>query len=746
MNVNVKKHIGINFLVFLLILAIILACIRFIIPFAVEKAANSKKDVFTKEDYISYSAKSESLSGYYTLLASQKTDIEGMSKLDKIMSGLLVEDGADTDGDGLTDKEELEVYHTDPRKKSTADDLYSDKEKVDMGVDPTKPIHDDRQGKVINNSVSEVDLTVDTVDKAYASIQNVTGVFETLYHNDTTVYPWVGKYTIYRDYIISGFTGNMSVDVGQILSENKGLSADDFILLVSYDCNFNKVRKVNIKVNRNVLNTELKNEDTHLVIVANKKKKSTINQLISNLEVIKSDPAQAIAGNLDMKLSGFDALAVGFPIFRPTIYYSSSGNEETDKGWLKSMASSSVAVFEMAPKEKNFKQVSKTELIVRKTIAKIFNHVIPHNDDHTGRILPVYFNYEDTIGFTAADTIVGKEQAEKSADSVEIDETKTNGAAIGSNQPTLIKAEQNQDFLPGNVFPFGNFKTNFANNGICAGISSYTMNLYNQGTVSPFGSFDLSKIEDTSQTDGSTVTFDISKDAENKTLLDRGLSDFRNKQWMDDFQSGNTAPTDADNQFFNMLAAYWGISNTVDASPYMTSTANRPSYATIKRMMAAIDSGKILQFDAKATSVNGRGDLYKDATSDKVYGINAKNYDLDKDAIDADLYGYHSVNLYDYKQVSAIAANGNKTITTYFRVYDSNFPTNTETNYLVCVSKSENDDSPVEYIYMPSADQYVMGSYYNMVYGNYFKVVDETGKNYVDFVRQADQTSSQYFK
>ena len=430
MNINVKKHIKTRFLIFLLVLTIILTGIWIIILFAAEKAADAQKDIFTKESYISYNANSEALNKFYASLASQNTDIKGMTKLDKAMSGLLTEDNADTDGDGLTDKEELEIYHTDPKKKSTADDLYSDKEKVDMGVDPTKPIHDNRQGQLINNSVSEIHLSVDTVDKAYATIQNVTGIFESIYNDDTTVYPWAGKYTVYRDYIISGFTGNMSINVDQILSENDKLSAEDLIVLISYDCDFNKVKNVKAKTNGNTLNTELKNEDTHLVIIANKKAKSVMAQLISNLSIAKKDPTQAIAGNLDMTLSGFDALAVGFPILRPTIYYSSSGNEETDKGWLKSMASSSVAVFEMAPKEKNFKQVSKTELIVRKTFSKIFNHVIPQNNDHTGRILPVYFNYEDTIGFTAADTIVGKTRAEEAADAVEIDESKTDGVKV----------------------------------------------------------------------------------------------------------------------------------------------------------------------------------------------------------------------------------------------------------------------------------------------------------------------------
>lgn len=42
---------------------------------------------------------------------------------------------ADTDMDGLTDKEEVETYHTDPTKASTSGDLYTDGYKVEHEMD-----------------------------------------------------------------------------------------------------------------------------------------------------------------------------------------------------------------------------------------------------------------------------------------------------------------------------------------------------------------------------------------------------------------------------------------------------------------------------------------------------------------------------------------------------------------------------------------------------------------------------------
>ena len=44
-------------------------------------------------------------------------------------------DHSDTDGDGLTDKEEIEVYGSDPLLQSTAGDLYFDGYKLEHGMD-----------------------------------------------------------------------------------------------------------------------------------------------------------------------------------------------------------------------------------------------------------------------------------------------------------------------------------------------------------------------------------------------------------------------------------------------------------------------------------------------------------------------------------------------------------------------------------------------------------------------------------
>lgn len=42
----------------------------------------------------------------------------------------------DSDGDGLTDRDEIEKYYTDPQKVDTDQDGFTDKEEIDNGYNP----------------------------------------------------------------------------------------------------------------------------------------------------------------------------------------------------------------------------------------------------------------------------------------------------------------------------------------------------------------------------------------------------------------------------------------------------------------------------------------------------------------------------------------------------------------------------------------------------------------------------------
>jgi hypothetical protein len=92
-------------------------------------------------------------------LGNKPSDIEGWTMLDKLNAGLQPIEGVDSDADGLTDKEEIEIYHSDPAKASTAGDLYKDGYKVEQGMD-LNTYYDYTEEFVFEyNSCDDVDLT-----------------------------------------------------------------------------------------------------------------------------------------------------------------------------------------------------------------------------------------------------------------------------------------------------------------------------------------------------------------------------------------------------------------------------------------------------------------------------------------------------------------------------------------------------------------------------------------------------------
>ena len=137
------------------------------------------------------------------------SDIEGMTKWDKYKAGLSVAAGADTDGDGLTDREEIEVYKTDPLKVSSAGDLYSDGYKVQNGMDPTAAYDYGGDYEFPYNTCPEVSLVpksptdFNAVVTALPDVESVSGL---------------QVYTAYRVY---NYGGRFSADLADLLSRDQ---------------------------------------------------------------------------------------------------------------------------------------------------------------------------------------------------------------------------------------------------------------------------------------------------------------------------------------------------------------------------------------------------------------------------------------------------------------------------------------------------------------------------------------------
>lgn len=72
-------------------------------------------------------------------LSQTDSDLDGISNSDEINIYHTDPNKADTDGDGLLDGDEIKIYHTNPLKWDTDGDGYSDGYKVRRGVNPLGP-------------------------------------------------------------------------------------------------------------------------------------------------------------------------------------------------------------------------------------------------------------------------------------------------------------------------------------------------------------------------------------------------------------------------------------------------------------------------------------------------------------------------------------------------------------------------------------------------------------------------------
>lgn len=153
-----------------------------------------------------------------------ESDIAGMTVWDKVQAGLQYTSGSDSDGDGLTDKEEIEVYGSDPLKVSSSSDCYPDGYKV---------VHNMSLSKYYNYA-DDIELNIpDYVDIKVARAEDTfSEVLKWDYWKQFYVAELDGLNHI-AGLSVDGYTGYLTVDLTKFLN---GRKADDVtVYLISKD-------------------------------------------------------------------------------------------------------------------------------------------------------------------------------------------------------------------------------------------------------------------------------------------------------------------------------------------------------------------------------------------------------------------------------------------------------------------------------------------------------------------------------
>jgi hypothetical protein len=577
-------------------------------------------------------------------------------------------DGSDSDYDGLTDKEEIEEYGTDPLKASTAGDLYTDGYKVANDMDLFSFVDYDRDIVFEYNECQEVLLDADEPTDLYAVVQDYTSRYSLSDY---------GINTIYKGYWMYNYNGTVQIDLTSLFNDcqigyddiNVWVCQGDFII-----CGISNLEKCKYKKDENIITLKYSfslGQSYYIYITGKQEKFSSFLSSISknsSLQIEGADNANGIA------------FIYGSPIIEQFfnvsghIYYSELNDDTKNSLFLnRAINYCNTTILGSKITDDDTDKLTSTDALTVKLKEEFFQKVLPMcaakpvGEEKFWNYIFNYTIYEDE----------GYELASGS-------DSESNGEEerrYYNNYHTAFDPYEDE-------LPFQNFESEYAAGGNCAGISHLTAYLFNNGNIPSSGSYN-------------GISWDLSGDSENATLINRGLYDYKSRNFVDDNSGKNDnyigeGLSAGEKEFVKMIGAYWSESNDkVDLNQYVISS--KQSYydwTLAEKMMDYLDQGKVLCVGMLLN--NGTG---------------------------------HEVNLYDYYYTSAGEL--------IFRVYDSNIPQNSRDGYelncdgacyLQCKEVIRPDGArSFVYLYWPIQDNngYLASSAYCLMEYNAFVVTDE---------------------
>lgn len=532
----------------LVIIAIITILIITILLFMFVWSDSSKLTMTNNDEEPIFSNDMFSQEGYEDFLAEETSDIVGLSRLDKYKMGLNPNDNSDTDGDGLSDKDEIEKYSSNPLKRSTAGDLYTDEYKIEHDMDVNT--YYDYEGSVEfrYNKCPEVIFEAKTEEDLWA-------VCEPWITSNIKGYEILGSYNIYN------YEGILSLDVSKYLTTEVELK--DIVVLNGNwaGSDFEEIKTTN-SGSIFILENEINRTDNISLVIATKDR--------SNVAVFNSNDGDDLSQTSN-EANGLVFTNIYASVFgkKPTIYYVPLGSEELDannKSALLSMAqyytNSKVDV-----DESDIQIVTQSELKLKEKSLDILpwsRKILPYGVDEICLLPTQYFDLEMVTGINA----------------------------IGASADDFKTLED--------TLPFQNFCSTISPGGNCAGIAHLTSYLHNTGSNPSSGSYDEISWDISGDDENITLT--------NPGLSDYKDRDFRkNHKDSDGILAVNL--TQGEEEFIKMIGAYWAEANDkLESEEYRckkTRGQTNYSWQLIENMMTVLDNNRIL--DAAFLYADGSG-------------------------------------------------------------------------------------------------------------------------------------------
>ena len=598
------------------------------------------------------------------------SDIEGLSVYDKYTMGLQRQDGSDSDYDGLTDKEEIEIYGTDPLKASSAGDLYTDAYKVQNGLDPYTYKEYTEEIAFPYLECEEVQLTASSPIDFNAVVTDCTFAY------DLSSFE-VGK--VYKGYDLYNYGGIVKINVHDLLTEN---DINDFEIYITNGPfvipGENSFKKCSYKLEGDnvTLDYEFEHGSEYLIFLTEKqgfKIKSFINGIFNQ------DDA-AVSTSMNNKDKG-EALIYGSPWGvllggKITIYYTECFDKDNTSLFKEEAEQAIPTIFTKESEDIRFKAISSREMEKKRNFFDKFLKLFKtyKKGEHVA-----WYEYFFRYAVFCYDTY--ENTYELAGGNSTTNEFKAMGTGFDKYEDEL---------------PFQNFRSYIGTGGNCAGITHLTSYLYNTGSFPSSGTYNCN-INGTYE----QIQWDLSTDNENATLSNQGLIDYKDIEFVTehsengDYLSVNL--TEGEQEFVNMIGCYWTEANDrINMNAYEKTTGEYYDVSLLNRMTALLDQGKIL-------------DVY-------LYMRGG---------------GAHAVNIYGYEYIAAnsvlFTVYDNNIPQDCKDGYMINADANGNCYLQVTIRKDEGGNDILEYLYMPlqGSKDYIASSMKNLMKSHAMVVMDE---------------------
>ena len=531
-NGKVKRRGGCLFalLKFFLVILVLIAIIIGVFVYLGYRKEQKEIEEFEKEiiveDY------SEYIEEKIKDMQNEASDIEGMTKYDKIDKGLNPEDGSDSDMDGLSDKDEIEVYGSDPLSPSTSNDGIPDGYKVLHNLDVLKKYDGNEIGF---NTYSNIQIKDKNSENAIASITEVDGYK-------------VQGILADKVYSIINYNGEVELDFSEYISKDS-----NYVIFKKND-EMGSEYEV-LKDKNGVVSVDTKGYDCVVGIV----------KLNSDIMFNDAFLASDYVNESDF-LKGNDAIVVIFPLtiftrqLEMTIFEKSLLGIEKDKSealskWLTDVTGYSKDGYSINVKHRY------VNAIQFNMISKVFNYIM--SGKYTAELLS-----SNGVNVTNEDISTFQKVLSLFIMAFDVKSGEWLNAFVGTDSimpEDNVKAEKVSKYVSGfdvskDALPFPNLSTYASKGGNCAGFAHITAQLFNDNLY-----------DETAESvfDGKTYSYDITDMNYFSTFFDMYLYDYKNySYWKDTYSNmselSRNSYSEEDRNFLDFLGYKWAEANDIN--------------------------------------------------------------------------------------------------------------------------------------------------------------------------------------